>query len=210
MKRIFALLAVLSCAATVSVYAQHIPFTVECGDNFSKVTYDGRMEGGKLKYVFDYGALKYYMTFDDKFETTEWKISDPANDTDIKAVKQGDAVVIKGKFNGKDISRTDKLNGQPWYQQMGISAGHVLNGGTVKFYNLRPTDLEGFFMTATEMGEVEYRGRKVHRVKSAPAGIAAKFWSCDYYYDPVDLTYAGYKAVEGGPGTPTSYWYIDK
>lgn len=206
MRRIFVLL--ILCVFSGSAYAQHIPFTVETGDKISKVTYDGKMEGGTLKYVFDHGSLKYYMSFDDKFETIEWKISDPANGTDFKAVKKGDTIVLKGKFNGKDIDRTDNLDGQPWYQQMGISAGHVLNGGTVKFYCLRPTDLNGFFMTATEMGEVTYKGKKVHRVKASPAGIAAKFWSCDYYYDCKELTYAGYQAVEGGPGTPVSYWYI--
>lgn len=206
MRRIFVLL--ILCVFSGFAYAQHIPFTVETGDKISKVTYDGKMEGGTLKYVFDHGSLKYYMSFDGKFETIEWKISDPANGTDFKAVKKGDTIVLKGKFNGKDIDRTDNLDGQPWYQQMGISAGHVLNGGTVKFYCLRPTDLNGFFMTATEMGEVTYKGKKVHRVKAAPAGIAAKFWSCDYYYDCKELTYAGYQAVEGGPGTPVSYWYI--
>lgn len=201
-------MTMMLCLAAVSVRAQHIPFTVETGDSFSKVTYDGRMEGGHLKYVFDHGDKKYYMTFDDKFETLEWKISEPSKGTDFKAVKKGDSVVLKGRFNGKDIDRTEDLKGKPWYQQMGISAGHVLNGGTVTFFCLRPTDLEGFFMTATEMGEVTYKGKKVHRVKSAPVGIGAKFWSCDYYYDSTDLTYAGYKAVEGGPGTPMSYWYI--
>ena len=208
MKKTFILIAMLLCAASVYVQAQHIPFTVETGDKISKVSYDGKMEGGFLKYVFDHGSTKYYMTFNDKFETVEWKISEPSKGTDFKAVKKGDSVVLKGKFNGRDIDRVDKLNGQPWYQQMGISAGHVLNGGTVKFYCLRPTDLDGFFMTATEMGEVNYRGKTVHRVKAAPVGIGAKFWSCDYYYDCKDLTYAGYKAVEGGPGTPVSYWYV--
>lgn len=209
MKRFFMFLALMLCAASVPVRAQHIPFTVETGDNISKVTYDGKMEGGFLKYVLDYGSVKHYMTLDGKFETVEWRLSVPSEGTDINAVKNGDKLVLKGKFNGKSVDRSEKLDGKPWYQHIGISAGHILDGNSpVRFFCIRPTDLEGFFMTATGMGEVSYRGKKLCRVKVAPTGIAAKFWSCDYYYDSRNLNFAGYQAVEGGPGTPVTYWYV--
>lgn len=210
MKRLVLALIALICISGVSASAQHIPFVVQTGDKTSKVLYEGKPSGDKTVYVCTHGTLVYRHTLDSKFETVEWTISEPSSNTSIVASRKDGKIVIKGTFKGKAFERTDDLEGLPWYQQIGISASHVLGGGTVKFKNLRPDDLAIYEMTAKEMGETDFKGQKVHRVKVAPAGVLAKFWSSDYYYNPVDLTFVGYNAVEGGPGTPMTYWYLDR
>lgn len=209
MKKILLILAAILILSSAMSYAQKYTYRTECGNDVGTVIYNRSDDADGIHFYCDHGQTKYWQTLNKNYETLDWRVVNSAEDTDIKAVAKDGKIVIKGKFKGKQIDRSEDRKGQPWYQQIGISGGHILKAGeTVKFVCLRPTDMDTFFLTATEMGETEFRGMKVHRVKMAPAGAFAKLWSSDYYYDSEDLSYAGYKAVEGGPGTPTTYWIL--
>lgn len=210
MRKIVTVIVSLLFASLAVSFAQKHTYRIECGKKTSQVTFDTTVKGDAVYLYVVLGSQKSWFTLDKQYRTKDWHVVDDVQDTDLNIVYNGGKFSMKGKFKGKQVDRTWDGKGYPWYQHIGYSAGHFLKSETVPYNCIRPTDMEFFTMTATDMGQIDFKGMKVVRVKTAPHGAFAKLWSCDYYYDPETLDFAGYYGVEGGPGTPATYWILEK
>lgn len=109
---------------------------------------------------------------------------------------------ISGKFNGKQISKTVRSKGKPWYQNIAYNAGLTLkNGKSMEYECFRPDNIKLYTMSATKKGSEKFDGKNAVRIEVSLTGFMSAFWSCDYYFDTSSLMFVGYKGVNGGPGT---------
>ena len=210
MKKFIAVTFTLLFVAFSVSFAQKLTYRIECGKKISQVTFDTTVKGDDVCLNVVLGTQKSWFTLDKQYRTKDWHVVDEPQGTDLFVEYKNGKFTMKGKFKNEPVDKTWDGKGFPWYQHIGHAAGHFLKDKPVPYNCIRPTDMEFFSMTATDMGEVDFQGMKVVRVKTAPYGALAKFWSCDYYYDPATLNFAGYKGVEGGPGTPTTYWILER
>ena len=200
------LLASILALSGVRAGAQTLRYSIECGKSRSEAVFESVREGEHIILETTIGSQKGSQTLDLDYQTLYWHMADPERDLDITVTRSDGVFRIKGRFEGEALDRVLADSGKPWYQHIGFSAGHALKEGTTTFVCVRPTDLEMFEMLATPKGTVEFGGGKPVRVKVSPSGALSRLWSCDYYYDPESLDFFGYKAVEGGPGTPVTLW----
>lgn len=210
MKKAIATIFSFLFVALAASYSQKQTYRTECGKKVSSVIFDTVVEGDAVKLTVHYGTQLSTFNLDGQYRTKDWHLVDNVQGTDLTVKYDGKTFTMKGKFKGEAVDKTWDGKGYPWYQHIAYSAGHFMKGGTVTYNCVRPTDMDFFTMTATDMGEVDFRGMHVVRLKVAPTGAFAKLWSCDYYYDPQTHFFAGYKGVEGGPGTPATYWILEK
>lgn len=197
----------LVCA---DVSAKQLKYAIKCGDKTSTAVFDSAQNGKNIDLTVTKGAHKEIMTFDASYNTLNWRLINTSDDTDVRVTRGGGKFHFVGKFKGEPVERSVEDKGGPWYQHIAFSAGHVLKEGTTEYVCIRPTDIEVFRMLVTPKGQTDFGGARPVRLKVSPAGAISKLWSCDYYYDPETLDFFGYKAVEGGPGTPVTTWILTK
>lgn len=212
MKKILIAFLMFAFLGGTACLAQKHTFTVKCGKQESKIQFNE--EVGRTSYFLQIviGSKDASHLMDSHMQTTSWHVVDPGEDSDFTIVLKDGWFVYSGKFKGKTLDKKVKSEGLPWYQHIGYVAGHVLKENEkVKFVCVRPTDLKIFPMTA-EISGPEAIGcyKDAICTKVLPAGALARFWSSYYYFDPVKRNFVGYHAVEGGPGTPESFWILDK
>jgi hypothetical protein len=103
----------------------------------------------------------------------------PVDRTSWSARREGDTLRIEGTVQGRPVSRTVAIDGNPWHESAERS-------------------LQSYAVSGS--GEpVEVNGRVVEavRVTVRPAGILAFTWSSMYWYDPRDGTFLRSRCVRG-------------
>lgn len=209
----FIALAVMTFLPFSAAMAQkHTTYTVKCGKSTSSLEFIAGKAGSETHLEIIIGTQHAEHVMDSNLETVSWHVYDKAVDTDYIVTREGGFYLIKGKFKGKVHDDKVKDEGYPWYQHIGYVEGRILKPGEKRtFVCVRPTDLKVFAMTAEITGTEAIGDYKdATCVKVCPAGALAKFWKSRYYFDPQTLEFVGYRAVEGGPGTPESFWFLDK
>lgn len=204
--RIIIIYAALFLAAPA--FSQNLCFKLSRGKETQKVSYivTPYPNGSRVRIVI--GSMDTTQILDSEYRTKEWRYTDSSKHTDVRIVLRDGVYHVSGVLNGKRIDRYVKTQGYAWRQNFAYACGHVLSGGCKGTYYecFLPRDMQLHAMQGTLMGRMEWAGNQVMRVKANPTGALAKLWSCDYYYDVNTLNLAGYKAVEGGPGTPVTTW----
>jgi len=138
----------------------------------------------------------------------QWKRTNPSENTDFTAVKNGHEIAVAGLLKGADVKKSLKAAGAHWYQHIAYCLSRFAFSGNkgVSFFVLRPDDLKVFAMNAT-MSDVETlknRGeeRAARKVRVTFAGMLSKFWHGVYWYDRDRGHFLRYEGVNGPPGTP--------
>ena len=186
-------------------------YNVKCGKTVTPLSYDDRQEGDKIIMVQQFGEQTSWFTMDKDLRTTEFRIQSKKDDTDASIKLVNGVYTLKGKVKGKDVNKTVKSKGLPWYQPIGYVVGRILDGKkSVEYECFNPQDFEFHPMVVKIDGEEIYDGQKAVRVRSNATGGLAKLWHCFYFYDPKTLIQNGYRAVEGVPGTPETTWSVVK
>lgn len=191
--------------------AQNFVYTITCGDSQSKVTFIPKKDAPMSDLTIRMGTQEARHLMDKNNCTTFWHVADKEASTDYTVTLENGYYCLKGTFKGKKIDNKVKSDGTPWYQHIGYTAGYVLKKGEkITFTCVRPTDLKIYQMTAEITGtEAIGKHKDAVCVRVSPAGAFARLWKSFYYFDPSSLDFLGYHAVEGGPGTPESYWVLD-
>lgn len=201
MKHIIAI--ALTLFLTVFVMAQERNYISTCGKTKTSVKWSEEHKDGKIYLNTVQGNEKHEYILDNGYKTESWKIINPVSNTSLTVNLKNGKYSISGKFNGKQISKTVKSKGKPWYQNIAYNAGLTLkNGKSLEYECFRPDNIKLYTMSAVKKGIEKFDGRNTIKIEICLTGFMSVFWSCDYYFDTTTLMFVGYKGVNGGPGTP--------
>lgn len=183
-------------------YGQETHYIKKCGNTVSDVVYK---EISKDSLEITVGTQKSIHGFDQKHHNTSWKISDPSCNMNVTITLKNGLYHIIGTSEGKKIDKTVKSGGSPWVQNLAFFCGIIVpEDGTLEYECFRPGSFTLNQMTAKiEKGESSSTRTCV---RARPTGLAAKLFHADYFFSPKSRKLNGYKAVEGGPGTPVTTW----
>ncbi|MBQ9474950.1 MAG: hypothetical protein IJU69_01665 [Bacteroidales bacterium] len=182
-----------------------------CGGRASTVVYsESEVPEGTQLYIC-IGSQKTWQVYDRNFNTLWWHFTDSSKKSDLTYRREGDEYVIEGVLGGKPVSQRIKSKGRLWCQNLPNVCGLIFSRRRKLDYEVfRPGTTNLYPMTATLKGSRNWGGSKACRVYVTPAGSLAKFWHCNYYYDPETLVFSGYSAIEGKPPLPLTTWVLQK
>lgn len=201
MKHLF--ITLLSLFLTITVLAQERIYISTCGKTRTAIKWSEENKDGKIYLHTVQGVEVHEYVLDNSYKTESWKIVDTSSNTNLTISLKNGIYSISGIFKGNPISKTVKSKGKPWYQNIAYNAGLTLkNGKSVEYECFRPDNMKLYTMSATKKGVEKFDGKNAVRIEVGLTGIMSAFWSCDYYFDTVTLSFVGYKGVNGAPGTP--------
>ena len=201
MKHIITIVLTLFLAAFAM--AQERNYISICGKTKTSIKWMEERKNGKIYLHTVQGNEKHEYILGSGYKTESWKIVNTSSNTNLSISLNNGIYSISGKFNGKQISKKVKSKGKPWYQNIAYNAGLTLkNSKSVEYECFRPDNMKLYTMSAAKKGTEKLDGKNAVRIEVSLTGFMSAFWSCDYYFDTSSLMFAGYKGVNGGPGTP--------
>ena len=148
--------------------------------------------------------------FDPDRATKRWHLHNGEEDTSVEAKRDGNLIMVLGRFKGKEVSKKIKIDSRPWFQAWRLSFGSfVLSGrGKQEFWALRDSDLKEFVMVVLREKEevLELNGEAIEtvKVKVTLNNWMSKFWSNYYWFRKADGVFLRSEGVNGPPGTPVT------
>ena len=203
MKKLLISLILVAGSALIAGAQEQRHFTFTCGKTVKNVDWTMDKSGSQLKYSIKTGNMTEYFVMDKDFNTVEYRVVDATTNTDAKVTREGNIYTFSGKNKGKEIKRTEKSSGLPWYQNVEFNGVKVADDKKpVKFECIRYTEMDRHTMQVVNKGPVDVEGYKTIWVRASLTGALAGVWGCDYYFDATTGEFLVYKGIEGGPGTP--------
>jgi hypothetical protein len=147
---------------------------------------------------------------DNSFNTLKWYFRCRREGSDMKAVRDGNKIVLDGVYKNRQVRKEYNLNGHPWKQHFPFGMERDLSE-TGEFYfwsiGLRGQgELEAGEMKAkVEKKTVMEVGRSevpVLQVRISLVGWLEPFWHADVYFREEDKRYLKFEAVSGLVGSP--------
>jgi len=151
-------------------------------------------------------------TLDESEATIAWTFVRPGEKTDIRAVRDGEKIILTGLHEGEVLRKEFDAGSLPWNQafQFGLESFAAAGGKQVKFWSIGtsgPVAMSIAKLTAeikaTETIRIGGRAETARHVRLTPSGLKALLWHGDYWYresDGVFLRYIG----RSGPAAPLS------
>lgn len=209
-KTIFAVL--LAALTIIPASAGTRTFTKTKGGKFvSTMTISEKSISGGYEAKFSEGSKYEIHTMDSKRMTTSLRIVNPGQKTDVTVTLKDGLFHFVGKIKGKDVDRTEKSSGDPWYQNPEINGLKFLKGKKdFKIQVIRPTEVDRFTLKSTDKGTETIDGFTVTHIMNTNIGAFAGAWKCSYCFDAKTGEFVLYKSVEGAPGTPETKIVINK
>lgn len=195
------LLAVASPASQVHRYRE------QTGD--ASFTFLWRAEQGRagVTVIQDQGDETYSSLCTPEGRTLSWRYLRPP-DTDVRAERIGDRIHLSGRFDGREINRSEPLDGRPWYQPLSFSLQRMVAGGqqTATFWTIRPDTLEVVALQAAQSGSEQLptapsEEQQADKVVIRLDGLLSALWQAEYWFRPSDHLFVHYRGTHGPPGT---------
>ena len=150
-----------------------------------------------------------------KLETVEWRYKSKKSELDVVAVREGDKIIVTGKFDCKENNRKELgIDSRPWYQifQIGVSSFAIAGSGdnSIEFWGLRPDSpgSSGVLAATRDKTEtIEVNGKKVEacKLRIGLAGWLSIFWTGDFWFRKTDGVY-----IKASPGGDSSVELIEE
>jgi hypothetical protein len=176
----------------ILIHAQEEPFS-------QGLLFRSKLSDGDF-YEVEYGPLD---------TTVRFLVQSMARKLDYTVIREGNLLRYAGVMGGKPLARTQKIDGNPWFETIEISfRGFSRSARTTPsiFWVVQPWEAKAYLMQAVNEGEetisVGTTQIKAMRVRVNPSGLLARFWSALYWFRSSDGLYVRYEAVRGLPGTP--------
>ncbi|MCQ2174020.1 MAG: hypothetical protein MJY61_02665 [Bacteroidales bacterium] len=197
---------------TASASAETRYFTKTRGDKFiSTMTISEKSIPGGFEARFGEGNKYEIHTMNSARMTTALRIVNPEKDTDVTVTLKDGLFHFKGKVRGKNVDKTEKSSGDPWYQNPEINGLKFLKGKKdFRIQVIRPTEVDRFTLKSTDKGTETIDGFTVTHIVNTNVGAFAGAWKCSYCFDVNTNEFVLYKSVEGAPGTPETKIVIKK
>jgi hypothetical protein len=153
-------------------------------------------------------AEEHFNLLTPQWASKSWRLVNEAEKTRIKVERVGDQLLIKGLFQGEEISRSEAIDSAPWYQAHSVGLRNLLNsdGKTLEFWTVRPDNLSVRRLRAQRhsMGKLPIAGepQQAMRIRVTAVGVPSWIWHGDYWLRPQDgvlLQYSGRNGLLGAP-----------
>ncbi len=206
-------LFILPSPASSATTEQHL-YTRTTGSQSELFSW--RLERGEqLRLVSELAKERDVTRFDENLATSTWSVKDPTSNTDLRAQRKGEQLLLNGLFKGKKISRTESLGAAPWYQALSVSLRQFIHPGQtqIEFWTIRPDtlDLHKMQVKVAANEQITLQGQTVDtlKLKISLTGLSAHFWSCYYWLRKSDGLFVRYEGPSGPPGWPATVIELD-
>lgn len=142
--------------------------------------------------------------------TRHWNLTNPADDTSVEAHREGNQIILSGRFRGAPLEKQKDIDDAPWFQSLSTSLRGFLSScqTSTVFWTIRPDKLTVHKVRATQkgmetlnLGEQKFETIKV---EIRLAGIASLFGRAHYWFRANDLLLLQYRGPGGLPGIPAT------
>lgn len=183
-----------------------------------------QQKSGDNSYYFDWildesdgYLLRAISTFDEHrtvmdqtMATRHWHLSNPADDTSVQAYREGNQIVLTGRFCGAPFEKRKDIDEAPWFQSLSTSLRALLssNHTSTEFWAIRPDKLTVHKVRATQKGmETLNLGEQTFETKKIEirlTGIASLLGRAHYWFHASDLLLLQYQGPSGLPSIPAT------
>lgn len=129
-------------------------------------------------------------------------------DTDIRAEREGNTIRFSGRFQGKEIDKSESIDSRPWFQPLTYSLQRMVarNQRKAKFWTVRSDNLEMLALQAEKKGSEEIEGEDgatlmADKVVIRLDGFKAHLWASEYWFRQGDSLFVRFQGTQGPPGT---------
>jgi hypothetical protein len=206
---------IVGCVLTVLAYnacssedPRRYTFLETTGSDESSHTWLIQPVGGYIETLWISPDTTFSNRCDKTGNTLRWRIL--SEEADITAQRVGNYIQLDGTRDGKTIRQNVKIDDSPWYQSLSYALGAFSQSrrDSVKFWIVRPDNLDVVKMRATRIGEEEVTTDKglvlTRKVKISANGFLSHFWKAFYWFRESDGLFVRYRGVNGLPGTPST------
>ncbi len=212
LKRWAALAACFFILASSAAAAEDFLYTKKSGSEVS--SFSVRIEKIPTGYALTAGTvrngrffLEVSMKTDAHLATREWTYAAPGEKLALKAVREGNRIVLSGTQGGRPVKKTFTIDGKPWLQffPFGLEEFAVSRTTNIEFWAVSPTLLNCGLMSAAKKSveTVTSLGREQAAVRTRVtlAGPLSLLWGADFWLSAEDGHYLKFEGTDG-PGTP--------
>lgn len=165
-------------------------------------------DGYLLRAVSD--AEEHRTVMDDAMVTWRWTLTNPKDDTAVKARREGNQILLHGRFQGKEVDLELEIDEAPWFQSLSISLRSFLDDPqqTAEFWTLRPDKLTIHKVRASKKGlellDVGSQRILADKVEVGLTGIGSLLGRGHYWFRTNDRLLLRYQGPRGLPGIPAT------
>ena len=161
--------------------------------------------------VYASPSQRHVTTTDPDYATRRWTVNSADGRTDLCAERDGETIVISGRFEGAPIKKVLKIDDRPWYQATSLSMrGLIASDDSERtFWTIRSDTLTAHKIRAIKKGvetdpSTADGGRQLLHIRLTLPGLLAPFWQSDYWFTLPDGTFYRFEGPSGPPGAPTT------
>lgn len=140
--------------------------------------------------------------------TISWEFKNTGLGTELLAKRDGNRLIVNGRFKKKEINTEYKIDHLPWFEFIEVALSGFVQSEEekIEFWIIQPNNLKLYQMVAikqkTETLNLNGQDVEALRIKVTLPGFSSLFWSAQYWFRKSDGVYLRYEGVRGGPGTP--------
>lgn len=202
-------LLLLLLTTTTSIASQAFRYREQTGKE--SFTYLWRAEeegGGKFVAVTqEQGDEVYHSVNGEDGATRSWHYRKNP-DTDVRAERVGNTIRFSGRFQGKEIDKSESIDSRPWFQPLTFCLQRMVarDQRKAKFWTVRSDNLEMLALQAEKKGSEEIEGGNgatlmADKVVLRLDGFMANLWSSEYWFRQGDNLFVRFQGTQGPPGT---------
>ena len=167
-------------------------WTMVAADNLYRITFESPRE-------------TFVNHCDANGSTLRWRLQ--GERIEAQAHREGGAIVLVGRREGKPVERRVEIGDEPWYQPLSFSLRRFARSGkaVTPFWMLRPDTLTAVRLKAERAGRapIDTVGGPVlaDKVRISTTGLLTGLWKADYWFDAKTGVFLRYEGVNGPPGS---------
>lgn len=156
------------------------------------------------------GEVTHIVETDSSLETVSWRYRDEARNSDFRACKKGERIMLRGKHQGEEVQREFELDGYAWLQMFPHEmAGFITSDAGTRYYRAIGIQGRGDMKMATfkaikkGIEPIDLNGCSVDavHVEISLTGFLSMFWTGHYWFRESDGRYLRFEGNMGGPGS---------
>ena len=142
------------------------------------------------------------------YDTSHWQVQADDGQTDFIARRRGNTIEINGRFKGKAINKTLRIDDAPWYQATSLSLRQLATSNETHqvFWTIRYNTLKAHKVKATKKGVESVAStegpKELLRIRLSLTGLLSPFWKSDYWFSLPEFIFYRFKGPSGPPGSP--------
>lgn len=145
---------------------------------------------------------------DKSFATDQWEMDKQDEGTSLHARRRPHAIIIRGRWKGRKISKELPIDDAPWYQATSWSLrDFVLSSRQeIRFWTVRIDTLTVHKIRAVKKlpAVLDLNGVKEEtvEVELRLGGLLSLFWKSSYWFRCSDGVFLRFEGLSGPPGAP--------